>query len=1036
MIISEIAIRRPVFTSMVIGALIVFGWVSFREIGVDLFPRIEFPVITIVTRLEGADPETIETTVTDPIEEAVNTTAGIKTLRSTSADGVSQVVVEFELEKNVDVAFQEIQAKVSATRSLLPSDIDEPVIEKVDIDAAPVLSVIVAGDMPFRDLSHLADKTVKERLQRIANVGSAKLVGNRDRKIWLWLNPDKMRQYGLTVLDVKQALAREHVETPGGRVETGPLELAVKTKAEFESEHDFDQMVVAYRNNAAVRLSDIGHAEDGLEEKRTHAQLDDKPSIALMVRRQSGTNTVRVSNDVKAEVAKLQAELAPRGVRLEVVQDQATYIQESVSEVERDLIVGGFLAIVIVALFLLNFRSSFISALVLPTSVISTFMMMRYMGFTINMMTLLALNLAIGLLIDDAIVVQESIMRHVQAGKPAREAALFATSEIGLAVFATTMSVVAVFVPVAYTRGLIGRVFFPFAITIAFAVLISMCVSFTLDPTLSSRLLVKHEKLNFVFAALEKLHEAIGSLYERLLGRCLRHRALVVLGALGVFAGSLSLTRFLSMEFHPVEDQSEFNIMVRAPLGSSLERTLAALNKIRDRIKNDADVQYCFATAGADELKRVNEGWIYVRLTDKNQRRRTQLDMMDEVRKNLKGFQDATVSVQIVPRVAVSTMRSQQLQYEVRGPDFAVLNAFVAQLIKRLEAAGGYVDIDTTFETGKPEADIFIDRARAADLGVSPRVVGDTVRAAIGGLDIGKFKAEGDRYDIAVRYLESYRDRTALIDNLWVPAQSGGMIELRNIARVVTTGTPVEINRFNRQRQIALLANLGDKPDGTGKRILGDAVTDVNKYAEEIGLPTGYTTGWTGFADIMKESFGYLFFTMYLSIVVVYMVLAAQFESFIHPFTIMMSLPLAIVGALSSLLIFNMTVSIFVMIAFIFLLGLVTKNAILLLDYTNTLRRRDGMEMFAALQRAGRVRLRPILMTTFAMIFGMMPIALGTGAGSESRQPMAVAIMGGLISSTLLTLLVVPVVYSLLDQLSGWAVRLVTKRPADDRRFS
>ncbi|MFH0939071.1 MAG: efflux RND transporter permease subunit [Planctomycetota bacterium] len=1025
MIISEIAIRRPVFTSMFIAALVVFGWVSFREIGVDLFPRVEFPIITIVTRLQGADPETIETTVTDPIEEAVNTTAGIKTLNSTSADGVSQVIVEFELEKNVDIAFQEIQAKVSAVRSSLPNDIDAPVVEKVDIDAAPTLSVIIAGDMPFRDLSHLADQIVKERLQRVANVGSVKLVGNRDRKIWLWLNPDKMRQYGLTVFDVKQALAREHVEIPGGRVETGPLELTIKTKAEFETEKDFNSMVIACRNNAVVRLSDIGRAEDGLEEKRTHAQLDGQSSIALLVRRQSGANTVRVANDVKAEVEKLRKELEPRGVRLIIAQDQAAYIEQSVREVEHDLIIGGFLAVVIVALFLLNFRSSFISALVLPTSVIATFMMLRYMGFTINMMTLLGLNLAIGLLIDDAIVVQENIMRHVQAGKPARQAALFATSEIGLAVFATTMCVVAVFVPVAYTRGIVGRFFFPFALTVAFAVLISMVISFTLDPMLSARLLVKRDKHNFIFTTLEKLHKAIEQFYAWLLDWCLRHRALVILAALMIFVGSLSLTKFLSMEFHPVEDQSEFNISVRAPLGSSLERTVEVINKIHARIKKYPEVQYTFATVGADAMQRVNEAVIYTRLTEKHERRRSQQDIMNEARRDLKDIQDATVSVQVVSRVAISGMRSQQLQLEVRGPDFAVSNAFIAKLSKRLEAAGGYVDIDTTFETGKPEADILVDRARAADLGVSPRVIGDTARAAIGGLDIGKFKADGDRYNIAVRYQERYRNKTDLIGNLWVPTQNGGMIELSNVARVVTTGTPVEINRFNRQRQITLLANLGKKPDGSGERILGDAVNDINKYVAEIGVPDGYQTSWTGFADIMKESFGYLFFTMYLSIIVVYMVLAAQFESFIHPFTIMLSLPLAIIGALSALLICNMTVSIFTMIAFIFLLGLVTKNAILLLDYTNTLRTRDELSLFAALRQAGRVRLRPILMTTFAMIFGMLPIALGVGAGAESRQPMAVAIIGGLISSTALTLLIVPVVYSLLDQLGDRLKKLI-----------
>jgi len=1003
---------------MVILSLVVFGLVSFMDLGVDLFPRVEIPVVTIVTRLPGADPETIETTVTDPIEEAVNTIAGIKFLRSTSVDSVSQVAVEFELDKSVDIAFQEVQAKVSGIRSLLPNDIDEPVIEKFDIDSAPVLSVVVSADMPFRELSRIADKVVKERLQRVPDVGSARLVGNRDRKIWLWLNPLKMKQHEVTVQDVRQALQREHVEMPGGRIESGPAELAVKTKAEFTDIEQFSRMIVAYRGGNAVRLQDIGYAEDGLEEQRSYAQLDAQTSIALQVRRQSGTNTVKVATDVKAEVDKLREELKPRGVRLEIAQDSSTYIMQSVRSVEHDLVIGGVLAVVIVLLFLLNFRSAFISAMVLPTSVIATFMLMSAMGFTLNMMTLLGLTLAIGLLIDDAIVVQENIMRHVHEGKPARFAAEFATAEIGLAVLATTLSVVAVFVPVAYTKGIVGRFFFPFAMTVAFSVLISMFVSFTLDPMLSSRLLRKQEKLNPFFAFLERLFTSTEHLYERILRFSLAHRFMVLLLAAGVFSSTIFIANYLRAEFIPVEDQSELNVVVRAPLGSSVERTREVLERIRERVKTIPEVQYTFYTIGADELERVNEGTMYVKLTEKDQRKKVQSELMNDIRTKVADISDAVVSVQIVPRVSGGGMRFAELQYEVRGQDFTVMNDFIQKMQERMRQAGGYVDIDSTFQTGKPESDILVDRERAADLNVSPLAIGDTVRAAIGGVELAKFKAEGDRYDVAVRYLESFRDRTELLKTIWVPTQTGGMTELRSVASVVQTGTPVEINRFNRQRQITLLANLKGK-------VLGEGTQEVEQFAKEIGIPVGYSIGWNGFANDMKESFGYLMFTMLLSVVVIYMVLASQFESFIHPFTIMMSLPLAIVGALSFLVIFNMTVSIFTMIAFIFLLGLVTKNAILLIDYTNTLRERDGLGRIEALLKAGPTRLRPILMTTIAMIFGMLPIALSHAAGSESKQPMAVAIIGGLISSTLLTLLIVPVVYSIMDEVSAWFMRTV-----------
>ncbi|MCZ7645892.1 MAG: efflux RND transporter permease subunit [Planctomycetota bacterium] len=668
MLISDIAIRRPVFTTMIMASLVIFGWVFYRDLGVDLFPRVEFPIITVVTKLPGTDPETMETLVSDPIEEAVNTIEGIKHLRSVSAEGVSQVIVEFELEKKVDVAFQEIQAKLGGIRSDLPKDIEEPIVEKFDVDAQPIMAVVVSADMSARELTRLADKVVKERLQRVRNVGSVKLVGSRDRKIWIWLDPVKLRKHGLSVQDVVRALHDEHVELPGGRLETGPVELVAKVKAEFQNAEDFNRMVVAYKEQTALRLQDVGFAEDGLEEKRSYAQLDDKACVALLVRRQSGTNTVEVAHNVKQEVQRLRDELSSRGVRLELAQDQSTFIEHSVDEVKFHLVFGGGLAVFIVFIFLLNVRSTLISSLVLPTSVISTFIMMGAMGFTLNMMTLLGLSLAIGLLIDDAIVVQENIMRHVELGRPAREAAAFATSEIGLAVLATTLSVVAVFLPVALMRGIVGRFFFPFAVTVSFAVMISMFVSFTLDPSLSARILKKPGKHNKVFAFLEECFQWLERLYETALRVCLRHRFVVILTAGILFLCSLYFAKYLRSEFVPVEDQSEFNVMVRAPLGASVDRTCSVLDKIRASIKDVSEVDYTFYTVGADELGRVNEGTMYVRLTDKETRARGQTAIMEDVRHRLKDIKDATVSVQIVPRTSGGGRRWAQIQYEIRGP--------------------------------------------------------------------------------------------------------------------------------------------------------------------------------------------------------------------------------------------------------------------------------------------------------------------------------------------------------------------------------
>jgi len=1020
MFISNVAIRRPLFTAMVICAMIVFGWVSLHGLGIDLLPKVDFPVITIVTALRGADPETMETRVSDVIEEAVNTVAGIKTLRSTSAEGYALVMVEFQLEKDINVAYQEVQARVNSVRSELPTDIEDPVLEKLDIDAMPILTIVVSGDLSARELYRVADKEVKERLQRVRDVGSIRLVGGRERKLWLWLDPDRLKQHSLTVQDVRGALLRQHIEMPGGRVETERRELVTRTKAEFQSAAELNELIILQERGMTLRLKDIGWAEDGLEELRSYSQQDDKPGIALDVRRQSGTNTVQVAGDVKAALAALGKELAGRGIKLEIAKDMSIFIERSVSQVFEHLLVGGAMAIVTVMLFLLNFRSTFISAMVLPTSIMATFMMMAVMGFTLNMMTLMALTLAIGLLIDDAIVVQENIMRHVQAGKPSRWAAEFATSEIGLAVLATSLSVVAVFLPTAYTKGIVGRFFLPFGLTISFAVLISMFVSFTLDPMLSSRLLRKQVHQNVIFRGLEWMFRKTEGVYEVVLGWSMRHRLTVVGLAVLFFAGSLGMARFVKSEFLPKEDQSEFEIMVKAPLGASLTRTREIMEDIRGRLRGTPEIGYVFYSIGADQLQKVNEGTMYVRLRGKPDRMReglrTQQVLMDAVRDKLAGVPDARISVQQVNYFG-GGMKKTDIQYELLGPNLDVLEKVAANHVSRMRQMAGYKDLDTTYEKGRPETSILIQRERAAELGVSPMDVAETVRAAIGGMEVAKFRSGSDRYDIAVRLLERGRNDPERILDLTVPSAKGEAVLMRNVASVVPSAVPVEINRFNRQRQITILANLEEgKP-------LGDAVGEVEGLTKEMGLPAGYRTTWTGQAQAMQESFGNLLFTMMLSVIVTYMLLTAQFESLVHPFTIMLSLPLAFVGALGAMLIFGQRLSIFAMMAFIFLLGLVTKNAILLIDYANTLRERDGLARDDAIRRAGPVRLRPILMTTVAMIFGMLPSAIGTGEGAETRQPMSIAIIGGLISSTMLTLLVVPVVYSLLDPLSEWIKR-------------
>lgn len=1020
MTLSDVAIKRPVFITMTISAIVILGVVSLRNIGIDLFPRVEFPIVTIITVLPAADPETIETTVTDEIEEAVSTVSAIKHLRSTSSEGVSQVVIEFDLHKDINIAYQEVQARLAGIRANLPEDIEEPIIEKMDIDAAPIMAVVVSSNKPIRELTRLADDMIKERLQRVPNVGQVKLVGGRDRQFWIWLDPSRLVGHYLSVLDVTRALRAEHVELPGGRVETGPSEYVVRTKAEFQSAEDLAGMVVAYRQGAPVRVRDIGRVEDGLEEERSLARLNGERAMALLIRRQSGTNTVAVASAIKVEVDKLSSELKGEGVTLEIAQDQSIFINHSVHELQFHMLFGGGLAIFIVWVFLRNLRSTFISALVIPTSILGTFILMNALGFTQNMMTLLALTLAIGLLIDDSIVVQENIMRHIEAGMPRRKAASFATREITLAVLATSLAVMAVFVPVAFMEGLVGRFFYQFGMTVTFAVAISLYVAFTLDPMLSSRILRKpsHGKL---YRISERMLGLLDTGYGHLLRGALHVRWLVILLAISTFAGTIYMAQYLRPEFIPLEDQSEFNIKVKAPLGASIYTTDTLLQTIGKRVEKEAWVDYLFTSIGTDELQRVNEGEIYVKMRTKAERSITQEDAMRWTRERIADITDARVSVEIVPRFSGGGRKFADVQMEIRGPDLAVLDGISQTVIQKMKSSKGYVDIDTSYEKNKPEANFYIDRDAAADAGVSSQDLASTIMALIGGVDVAKFRADGNRYDISVRLDAPFRNATEGLPFLTIRTNKNELVHLQNISTMKIETGPVQIDRYNRSRQITVLANLE-----RDKKVLGEAVQELDGVIAGIGLPPGYTVGFIGMADTMAEGFSSLLLALFLSVAFIYMVLAAQFESLIHPFTIMLSIPLSITGAIASLLLADMTVSIFTMIGIIMLMGLVTKNGILLVDYINTLRRRDGMERNDAVIHAGPVRLRPIIMTSLAIIFGMLPIALGRGEGSESRAPMAVAVIGGLAVSTLLTLVVVPVAYTLLDDLGNillWVLR-------------
>lgn len=1006
MYLPDLAVRRPVFTTMAVLALVVFGLVSYPGLAVDLFPDVDFPIVNVLTTLEGADPEIMESDVTDKIEEAVNTLQGVKNLFSVSAPGVSVVTVEFELERDIDVAAQEVREKISGIRSLLPQDMDEPVIEKVDPDAQPIMWIAAYGDRPKREISRYADKVLKERLQKVRGVGQVLLAGYQEREVRIWLHADRLQAYQLTAADVVQALRTQHVELPSGRIESRTQEFLVKTMGEFETAEAFNQLIVAHRSGTPVRLKEIGYAEDGVEEKRSISRFNGLPSVGLGIRKQSGTNTVEVIHSVKEALEKLRPALPP-GIQATPAFDQSVFIRRSINLVQEHLVLGGLLAVLVIFFYLRSFRSTLIAAVALPTSIIATFAFMQAMGFSLNNMTMLGVSLVVGILIDDAIVVLENIYRHMEGGEAPRSAASTATAEIGLAVMAITATIMAVFIPVAFMKGIVGRFFYEFALVVAFAVGVSLLVSLTMTPMLSSRFLGVTHKHGRLYEAIERALQAVYGAYRPLLALALRHRALTVGAGLAAFALALVLTFFIGKEFLPPEDQGRFIVRMEAPKDASIDAADAMFQQVDDLVRKHPAIATAFYAVGFGAERDITKGLMFVGMKERWERDKSQQEVMADLRtafKQVPGVQATAEQISLIG----GGQRMVPIQFNIKGPDLEKLQAYTRVIIDRFSKVPGVVDLDTDYETGKPEVRVHIDREKASDMGVAVAPIASTIRTLIGGEPVAKFRSEGERYDVRVRLVPQDRAEPDAIRRLYVRSPQGSLVRMENVVDIEERSGPAVILRKDRERKITLFANLEGTP-------LGTAIDALNAITREV-LPAGYTTSYTGIGEAMGESFFYLALALGLGLVMMYMIMASQFESFLHPFTIMLSVPLSLIGGFGALWLTGMTINIFSLIGVIMLMGLVTKNAILLVDFTNTLRQR-GMERNEAVLTAGPIRLRPILMTTSAMIFGMLPIALGVGEGAEVRAPMAVTVIGGLLTSMFLTLVVIPVVYTLFDDL-------------------
>lgn len=1021
--LANVSIRRPVFAVMLIAAFMVFGLLSYPKVGVDLNPEIDFPYVTVTVVYPGTDPGTMEREVAEKLEASVNTLGGIRALRSYNLESVTQMVIEFELEIKGDQAVQDVRDRVSRIQKDLPPQADPPIVEKFDIGAMPIMFLALSGDIEARKLTRIADKVVKERLQRIRGVGSVDVIGGRDREIQVYIDPDKLNNLGLSMPELAQTIASQNLEIPAGSFETGTRELTVKTKGQLKTADDIANIILPVRSSAqgqppdptqpVVRLRDVARVIDGIKEARSASTFDGKPALAITVTKQSGSNTVALAEAVRREVKELEPLVTKQGAHLAVATDSSTYIARSIHDVQFDLAFGAVLAVIVIFFFLVNARATFISALAIPTSVIATFAFVYWMKFTFNNMTMLALSLAIGVLVDDAIVVMENIHRHLEEGKSALKAASDATSEIFLAVLSMTSSILAVFVPVAVMKGIVGRFFLQFGLTVAFAVAMSMLVSFTLTPMLSSKLLTAHKGES----ALAKVVDAVMSFFERMYGGTIKwalsHRIVTLASAGAALVASGFLVTKVPQEFLPSEDRSQFQVSVELPTGTSLESSAKFISTISDDIlKNGPGVAHTLMTVGGGRQPQINKGDIQVNMLPVKERKVTQRQLMAWLRERYSNMQPAMITVS---EMGMGGGPSQPIQLLLQGDDLEELATVSNRIVEALKKRPGFVDIESSYRGGKPEVAVHIDRERAAALGVPVATIAQSLRMFMAGDAVSELKEGTDAYDIIVQLPKEERARVETLSSMRVRSTTGQLVDLANLVEVSREVGPNRIERIDRQRQVTVLANLD-------KLALKSARVEAEAIAKQM-VPAHMNYRFEGMGRIMEESMGYMMEALFLAVVLVYMILAAQFNSFIQPITIMISLPLSVIGAFGALYISGMSLSIFAMIGIIMLMGLVTKNAILLVDFANQARER-GESVHDALVQAGVLRLRPILMTTVAMVFGMLPVALALGEGGEARAPMAVCVIGGLITSTLLTLVVVPVVYILFQSMVD--SRLVT----------
>jgi len=1017
MTLSDISIKNSVFAWMLMAALIFFGYIAMRGTGISEMPDVDFPVVTVQITYEGAAPEVMETDVVDIIEDSVMSIQGIRSVSSTARQEEATITIEFELSRDIDAALQEVQTKIAQAQRRLPEDIDPPIVIKTNPEDQPILWISLAGNVGQRELMEYARDHLKDRLQTVSGVGEVIFGGFVEPNLRIWIHPEKLAAYELTVIDVLQAIESEHVEIPAGRIETPTKEFNLRSLGEAATPEDFGNIQIRKRGGAPIFkpifIRDVATVEKGLADVRRISRTGGKLAIGLGIKKQRGSNAVAVANGVKKKLGEIQKSLPP-GYTVQVNFDATRFIEHTTAEMKFNLWLSAILTGVVCLLFLASWGSTFNILLAIPTSIVGSFLFIYFMGFTLNTFTLLGLTLAIGIVVDDAIMVLENIYRHKEMGKSAYQASLDGAREITPAAVAATLAIIAIFIPVVFMRGIIGKFFFQFGVTMSAAVGLSLIEALTLTPMRASRFLKENHEDGRFARLVNRTFDGCIRFYSRTLKLCLNHRWMVIFFAVLLFGVSFVVFPHLKKEFVPAQDQSAFLIRIQTPLGSSIDYTDGLLKQAEAIITATPEVERYYSAVGGFGGGDVNTGMVFITLKEPRDRpvdpvkgrRLTQQDVMAKLRAQVGKIPNLKATLQDLSTRGFTAQRGFPVEFTVRGPDWGKLTEVSQALLKKMEDSPFFTDADTDYQYGQPEIQITPDRVAAGERGVTVEDIGKTINGLIGGVQLGRFTEGGHRNDVRVRIDKDFRQRPQDIDKLWVRNRFNEVVSLADLVKVEQKNTLKSITRKDRERAIGIFANV---PPGGSQQA---SLKEVERLAKEI-LPEGYRIVMSGSAETFKESFDSLLFALILGIIVAYMVLGTQYNSFIHPFTVLLALPFSISGAFVALWLFDKSLNIYSFIGLILLMGIAKKNSILLVDFTNQ-RREEGLPLRQALETACPQRLRPILMTSFATLAAAIPPALALGPGAESRIPMAIVVLGGILVSTVLTLFVVPCAYSLL----------------------